>query len=91
MVFPSASSLLIALVIAGAFTAIHVVIDWLLRRAAYRRIHEIQDEMDQICQDRGNPDAERQMDVLSHEAGRLLARFDIDYWAVVNRGKDRRQ
>ena len=33
---------------------------------------------------------ERQMDVLAHEAGRLLARFDIDYWAVVRRGKDNR-
>jgi hypothetical protein len=90
MAFPSASSLLIALVIAGAFTALHVVTDWMIRRAAIRRLHQIQDEMGQICQRRDNPDAERQMDVLAHEAGRLLARFDIDYWAVVRRGKDHR-
>jgi len=91
MAFPSASSLLIAMLIAGAFAALHVVIDRVIRRAAVRRLYAIQDEMDQVCQRRSNPDAERQMDVLAHEAGRLLARFDIDYWAVVRRGKDQRQ
>ena len=91
MAFPSAFLLLIAMLIAGAFTAIHVVADWMIRRAAVRRLHQIQEEMGQICPGRDNPDADRQMDVLAHEAGRLLARFDIDYWAVVRRGKDQRQ
>jgi hypothetical protein len=43
-----------------------------------------------IFQSKRSPDAERQMDVLAHEAGRLLARFRIDYWAVVGWGKDHR-
>jgi hypothetical protein len=90
MTLPSPSSLLIAMLIAGIFTALHVVADWMIRRAAVRRLYAIQDEMDQVCQRRSNPDANRQMDVLAHEAGHLLARFGIDYWAVVRRGKDHR-
>lgn len=89
MTLPSPSLLLMALLIAGAVTALHVVADWLLRRAAVRRLYAIQDEMDQVCRGKRSPDANRRMDLLAHEAGHLLARFGIDYWAVVRRGKER--
>lgn len=91
-----ASYILGAIFIAAIVTAAHTLIQSFLCRHAVRRLYAIQDEMGELCSDKSEVDTNQQMDDLAHEAARLLARFDIDYWAALDRqsserGKRRRQ
>ncbi|MCG8583919.1 MAG: hypothetical protein MI757_04315 [Pirellulales bacterium] len=84
-----ASYLLGALFFASMITAMHAFVQSMLCRLAVRRLYAIQDEMGELCRGIATPDTNRQMDELAHEAARLLARFDIDYWAALDRQPSR--
>ena len=74
------SSILLAAVSVGT----HLLVDFLLRRSAIRRLHAIQDEMGRLCKRGASEETNRQVDELAHEAAVHLARFGIDYWTVVD-------
>lgn len=93
-----ASYLLGAMFFASIVTAAHALAQAMLCRMAVRRLYAIQDEMGELCRGTATPDTNRRMDLLAHEAASLLARFDIDYWAALerqpssrNRDRDRRR
>ena len=74
------SSVLLAAVAVGT----HLLVDFWIRRAAIRRLHAIQDEMGRLCKRGASEETNRKVDALAHEAAGHLARFGIDYWAVVD-------
>jgi hypothetical protein len=76
---------LLGLFVAAIITAAHCGVQSWLCRYAIRRLHAIQNEMGELCKRKTDPDANERMDSLAHEAAHLLARFDIDYWAAVER------
>lgn len=78
-----------AIFVAAILTAVHCVIQSWLCRIAIRRLYAIQDEMGELCKRSATPDTNRRMDSLAHEAAGLLARFDIDYWAALERQPSR--
>ena len=79
------SNLLVAIFVAAVVTAAHTLMQSWLCRMAVRRLHAIQDEMGELCRGTADAKTNRRMDSLANEAARLLARFDIDYWAALER------
>jgi hypothetical protein len=86
-----ASYLLGATFLAAIITAAHTFVQSVLCKSAVHRLHAIQDEMGELCQGETDDDTNLQMDRLAHEAAKLLARFDIDYWTALENQPSRKK